>query len=390
MGIKYMNVVVLGSTGSIGTSSLEVIDNNLDDFSILLLTADSSHDLLYKQCKKYKPKYAYLENKRCSVILKELVKKNGLSTKVLDSQLELNEIIGSEEADIVIAGMVGVVGLRPVYVSIASGKKVLLANKESYVVAGEFLNSLAKSSGSTIFPIDSEHSAIHQCLEGSKRHNQDVSKILLIGSGGPFRETDLSRLKSVTPEEAVAHPVWSMGRKISVDSATMMNKGLELIEARWLFNTLNIEIIIHPEGIIHSLVEFKDKSVIAQLSLPDMKIPIAYGLGYPDRINSGSSSLDLTEISSLNFYKPDYDKFPCLKLATEAMASAGTSPAILNAANEVAVEAFLNKQISYLDIHKIISSVMDRMAINPVKELEQIFEADIQARELSLQTIKDI
>ncbi len=390
MGIKYMNVVILGSTGSIGTSSLEVIDNNRDDFSILLLTANSSHDLLFEQCKLYKPKYAYLEDRSCSITLKESIKENGLLTKVLDNQLELNEVIGSEETDIVIAGMVGVVGLRPVYTSIASGKKVLLANKESYVVAGEFLNNLAKSSGSTIFPIDSEHSAIHQCLEGSNRHNQDVSKIILIGSGGPFRETDLSLLRGVTPEEAVAHPIWSMGRKISVDSATMMNKGLELIEARWLFDSQNIEITIHPEGIIHSLVEFKDKSVIAQLSLPDMKIPIAYGLGYPNRINSGASGLDLAEIGSLNFYKPDYDKFPCLKLATQAMASAGTSPVILNAANEVAVEAFLNKQIGYLDIHKTISSVMDRMTVNPVKELEQIFEADIQARELALQTIKDI
>ena len=345
---------------------------------------------MIEQCKKYEPIFAYLENKDSSKILREGLIHSGSSTKILNSRKELNEVIAMSDTDVVVAGMVGVAGLEPVHTAIASGKRVLLANKESYVVAGELLNELAKSTGATIFPIDSEHSAIHQCLEGSLRKKDDVSRILLTGSGGPFRTTDSKLLDKITPEEAVAHPVWNMGKKISVDSATMMNKGLELIEARWLFDIDNIEIIIHPEGIIHSLVEYKDYSVIAQLSVPDMKIPIAYGLGFPDRITSGSEQLDLLKIGSLNFYEPDSNKFPCLHLSKMAMLSGGTSPAVLNAANEVAVSAFLDNRIGFLEIHDTISFVMDKIDQNSVKEIGQIVEVDLLAREMALKCIENI
>ena len=385
-----MNIVLLGSTGSIGTSTLKVIDENLNNFSLLLLSAHSNYELMIEQCKKYEPIFAYLENKDSSKILREGLVHSGSSTKILNSRKELNEVIAMSDTDVVVAGMVGVAGLEPVHTAIASGKRVLLANKESYVVAGELLNELAKSTGATIFPIDSEHSAIHQCLEGSLRKKDDVSRILLTGSGGPFRTTDSKLLDKITPEEAVAHPVWNMGKKISVDSATMMNKGLELIEARWLFDIDNIEIIIHPEGIIHSLVEYKDYSVIAQLSVPDMKIPIAYGLGFPDRITSGSEQLDLLKIGSLNFYEPDSNKFPCLHLSKMAMLSGGTSPAVLNAANEVAVSAFLDNRIGFLEIHDTISFVMDKIDQNSVKEIGQIVEVDLLAREMALKCIENI
>ncbi len=385
-----MNIVLLGSTGSIGTSTLKVIDENVNNFSLLLLSAHSNYELMIEQCKKYEPIFAYLENKDSSKILREGLIHSGSSTKILNSRKELNEVIAMSDTDVVVAGMVGVAGLEPVHTAIASGKRVLLANKESYVVAGELLNELAKSTGATIFPIDSEHSAIHQCLEGSLRKKDDVSRILLTGSGGPFRTTDSKLLDKITPEEAVAHPVWNMGKKISVDSATMMNKGLELIEARWLFDIDNIEIIIHPEGIIHSLVEYKDYSVIAQLSVPDMKIPIAYGLGFPDRIISGSEQLDLLKIGSLNFYEPDSNKFPCLHLSKMAMLSGGTSPAVLNAANEVAVSAFLDNRIGFLEIHDTISFVMDKIDQNSVKEIGQIVEVDLLAREMALKCIENI
>jgi 1-deoxy-D-xylulose-5-phosphate reductoisomerase len=275
--------------------------------------------------------------------------------------------------------MVGIAGLTSVHFAIQKGKKVLLANKESYVVAGEYLNNLCKETGATIFPIDSEHSAIHQCLN-NEGNNSGVSRIILTGSGGPFLTKDANEFSSITPEDAINHPVWSMGKKISVDSSTLMNKGLEVIEARWLFDCENIEVLIHPEGIIHSLVEFKDNSVLAQLSNPDMKIPIAYGLGYPNRINSGTNQLNLHEIKSLNFQEPDTKRFPCLKLATDLLPVGGTSFSILNASNEECVSAFLDGRISYMQIYEIISKVLDRINIKSVQSLQDIFESDKESR----------
>ena len=374
-----MNVSILGSTGSIGNSTLEVIRQNKNDFSINLLTAKTNYKLLLEQCTEFKPKFIYLEDEQSREIFETNILMNKISTCVIQSLNELEDVIGSDETEVVVAGMVGIAGLQPVHYAIQKGKKVLLANKESYVVAGEYLNSLCKETGATIFPIDSEHSAIHQCLH-NEVNTSGVSRIILTGSGGPFLNKDINDFDSITPEDAINHPVWNMGRKISVDSSTLMNKGLEIIEARWLFNCENIEVLIHPEGIIHSLVEFKDNSVLAQLSNPDMKIPIAYGLGYPDRINSGSKQLNLKEIKSLNFMEPDLEKFPCLKLAMDLLPIGGNSFSILNASNEECVDAFLEGRISYKQIYEIISKVLDRIEIKAVQSLEDIFDSDKESR----------
>ena len=374
-----MNVSILGSTGSIGNSTLEVIRQNKNDFSINLLTAKTNHKLLLEQCTEFKPEFVYLEDEQSREIFETNILMSNMSTCVIQTLNELEDVIGSNETEVVVAGMVGIAGLQPVHCAIQKGKKVLLANKESYVVAGEYLNSLCKETGATIFPIDSEHSAIHQCLH-NEVNSSGVSRIILTGSGGPFLNKDINDFGSITPEDAINHPVWNMGRKISVDSSTLMNKGLEIIEARWLFNCENIEVLIHPEGIIHSLVEFKDNSVLAQLSNPDMKIPIAYGLGYPDRINSGSKQLNLKEIKSLNFMEPDLEKFPCLKLAMDLLPIGGNSFSILNASNEECVDAFLEGRISYKQIYEIISKVLDRIEIKAVQSLEDIFDSDKESR----------
>jgi len=288
-------------------------------------------------------------------------------------------VLRSDDVDTVVAAIVGFAGLKPVYDSLINGKEVLLANKESYVVAGQFLNKIAKESNATIFPIDSEHSAIHQCLQGIE-NKQSISRIILTGSGGPFLNRDIKDFSSITPEEAVTHPVWNMGKKISVDSSTMMNKCLEIIEARWLFDIEEVDVLIHPEGIIHSLVEFKDNSVIAQLSIPDMKIPIAHALGFPEKIYSGVEKLNLAQIGKLSFESPNLNKFPALQLAQDCLQAGGSSFTILNAANEVCVDAFLEGKISYLDIHKIISKVLDKSLITDVKEVEEFFEVDKRSR----------
>ena len=374
-----MNIAILGSTGSIGHSTLEVIRQNKKDFSINLLTAKTIHKLLIEQCEEFNPEFVYLEDEQARKIFEGNVLDKRLQTCVIQSLKELEEIIGSNETNVVVAGMVGIAGLMPVHFAIQKGKKVLLANKESYVVAGEYLNNLCNETGATIFPIDSEHSAIHQCLNNGE-NNSGVSRIILTGSGGPFLNKDIEEFSSITPEQAINHPVWNMGKKISVDSSTLMNKGLEVIEARWLFDFENIEILIHPEGIIHSLVEFKDNSVLAQLSNPDMKIPIAYGLGYPNRINSGSNKLNLHEIKSLHFQEPDFNKFPCLKLAIDLLPVGGTSFSILNATNEECVAAFLDGRISYIQIYEIISKVLDRIEIKTVQSLQDIYESDRASR----------
>ena len=374
-----MNIAILGSTGSIGHSTLEVVRQNKNDFSVNLLTAKTNHKLLIEQCKEFNPTFVYLEDEQARKILEGDILDKKLQTCVIQSLKEFEEIIGSNETEVVVAGMVGIAGLMPVHFAIQKGKKVLLANKESYVVAGEYLNNLCNETGATIFPIDSEHSAIHQCLNNGE-NKSGVSRIILTGSGGPFLNKEIEEFSSITPEEAINHPVWNMGKKISVDSSTLMNKGLEVIEARWLFDFENIEILIHPEGIIHSLVEFKDNSVLAQLSNPDMKIPIAYGLGYPNRINSGSNKLNLHEIKSLHFQEPDFNKFPCLKLAIDLLPVGGTSFSILNATNEECVAAFLDGRISYIQIYEIISKVLDRIEIKTVQSLEDIYESDKASR----------
>ena len=380
------NLAILGSTGSVGKSTLEVVRRNNDKFQINLLTANKNFELMLQQMHEFEPKFIYLKDPEAQKSFIKGSKNLKLKTTLLTSEDELMDNLSSQESEIIVAAMVGVAGLKPVYHAVKNGKHILLANKESYVVAGEMLNKLSKETGSTIFPIDSEHSAIHQCLMGIE-DKRSVSRIILTGSGGPFLDRDINDFDDITPEEATAHPIWKMGEKISVDSSTMMNKCLEIIEARWLFDVKNIDVLIHPEGIVHSLVEFTDKSVIAQLSEPDMKIPIAYGLAFPERITSGSNSIDFEEFNNLSFRKPDYEKFPALGLARNCIAEGGSSFTILNAANEECVNAFLKGKIKYLDIFKIISKVLDKSSIKDVKDLNDIFESDTESRERSKELI---
>ena len=375
------NLAILGSTGSIGSSTLDVVKSNPGMFDIQLLAAKSNHPLLLEQIKLFKPNFIYLEDESSFISIKDAIKDIDQSLEVINNEKDLLSLISSNIIDTVVAAVVGIAGLNGVEAALSSGKRVLLANKESYVVAGEYLNKICKENGGLIIPLDSEHSAIHQCLSRGNQ-KEKASRIILTGSGGPFLNKKMTDLANVTMEEAIDHPIWTMGRKISVDSSTLMNKGLELIEAKWLFesDTNEIEIIIHPEGIVHSLVEFKDNSIIAQLGKPDMKIPIAYGLGFPNRINSNVESLNLSELGPLTFLDPDFDKFPCLGLATEALIAGGTAPALLNAANEVAVEAFLNESIKYLDIPRVISEVLEINEIKKVDNISSIKEVDLIAR----------
>lgn len=381
------NLSILGSTGSVGKSTLEVVRRNADKFQINLLTANTNFSLMLDQIEEFGPKFVFLEDTEAQKSLLRELEKTKINTTLLTSEDQLMEVLADNNSEIVVAAMVGVAGLKPVYHAVEHGKNILLANKESYVVAGEILNSLSSVTGSTIFPIDSEHSAIHQCLEGVK-DKDSISKLILTGSGGPFLDRDIDDFDNVTPEEAISHPIWKMGNKISVDSSTMMNKCLEIIEARWLFDIVDIEVLIHPEGIVHSIVEFTDNSMLAQMSVPDMKIPIAYGLGFPERIISGSESINLDTLRTLTFRKPDYNKFPALKLAKESIKEGGTSFAILNAANEECVEAFLKGKIAYLDIYKLIAKVLDKSDIKDVKCLDDIFQADKESRLMTREHIK--
>ena len=372
-------LAVLGSTGSIGVSTLDVVRQNKDKFNVEALIANANYQLMLDQYEEFRPKFVFLSDGNARKSFLENVRNLDKNTTVLSSEVDVESVLRSDEVNTVVAAIVGFAGLKPVYDSLINGKEVLLANKESYVVAGQFLNKIAKESNSTIFPIDSEHSAIHQCLQGIE-NKQSISRIILTGSGGPFLNRDIKDFSSITPQEAVTHPVWNMGKKISVDSSTMMNKCLEIIEARWLFDIEEIDVLIHPEGIIHSLVEFKDNSVIAQLSIPDMKIPIAHALGFPEKIYSGVEKLNLAQIGKLSFKSPNLNKFPALRLAQDCLQAGGSSFTILNAANEVCVDAFLEGKISYLDIHKIISKVLDKSLITDVKEVEEFFEVDKRSR----------
>ena len=380
------NLSILGSTGSVGKSTLEVVRRNAEKFQINLLTANTNFSLMLDQIEEFGPKFVFLEDTEAQKSLLRELEKTKINTTLLTSEDQLMEVLADKNSEIVVAAMVGVAGLKPVYHAVENGKNILLANKESYVVAGEILNSLSSVTGSTIFPIDSEHSAIHQCLEGVK-DKDSISKLILTGSGGPFLDRDIDDFDNVTPEEAISHPIWKMGNKISVDSSTMMNKCLEIIEARWLFDIVDIEVLIHPEGIVHSIVEFTDNSMLAQMSVPDMKIPIAYGLGFPERIISGSESINLDTLRTLTFREPDYNKFPALKLAKESIKEGGTSFAILNAANEECVEAFLKGKIAYLDIYKLIAKVLDKSDIKDVKCLDDIFQADKESRLMTRELI---
>ena len=383
-------LTILGSTGSIGTSTLDVVARHPDKYRVTALTAHRQVDLLFRQCIQFKPSYAVLLDEDAAARLRAMLTDAGSKTEVLCGIESLESVSVLPEVDAVMAAIVGAAGLRPTLAAAHAGKKILLANKETLVLAGNVFLDAVRAGGAVLLPIDSEHNAIFQSLP--RGYNGDmassgVRRILLTASGGPFRTLPLSALQQVTPDQACAHPNWVMGRKISVDSASMMNKGLEVIEAHWLFNApaCDIQVVVHPQSVIHSLVEYIDGSVIAQLGNPDMRTPIAYGLAYPERIDSGVAGLDLFKIGSLDFAEPDFARFPCLALAYQALRSGGTAPAILNAANEIGVAAFLDNQISFLSIAQVIGSVLDGLPVQPVNCLEDVLAADAEARRAAMQ-----
>ncbi len=387
------HITILGSTGSIGTSTLDVVARHPDRYTIVALTANSRADLLFEQCLRFKPRYAVMLDDTAAAQLRQRARAAGLATEILSGIAALEQVAVLPEVDAVMAAIVGAAGLRPTLAAARAGKKILLANKETLVMAGNVFMDAVRASGSVLLPIDSEHNAIFQALP--RGYDGDlaasgVRRILLTASGGPFRDTPLDELHDVTPEQACAHPNWVMGRKISVDSASMMNKGLEVIEAHWLFNAGadDIQVVIHPQSVIHSLVEYVDGSVLAQLGNPDMRTPIAYGLAYPQRIDAGVAPLDLFKVATLDFVAPDFARFPCLTLAYRALREAGTAPAILNAANEIAVAAFLDGQISFLSIPHVIEAVLDELSVTAVVCLDDVLGADAEARRAAQQHIR--
>ncbi len=376
-------VSILGSTGSIGTQSLEVCEKH--GFEITALAAHSSIDTLENQARKFKPKYVGIYNENKYSELKKCLADTNI--KILCGMDGLCKIASLEENDIVLNSVVGMVGLLPTLVAINSGKDVALANKETLVAGGKLVMSLAKKKNVNIYPVDSEHSAIFQCLQGNKR--EQLNKIILTASGGPFYGYSYEQLKNVTKADALCHPNWDMGNKITIDSATLMNKGLEFIEAKWLFDLKpeQIEIIVHRQSVIHSAVEYKDFAVIAQLGVPDMKIPIQYALLYPDRFECPTKQLSLTDYGTLTFAKPDYETFKCLSTAIEAISRGGAFPCLINSANEEAVKAFLNDEIEFIQIGEIVSSVLEKFEYSNISGYDDVIKADRIAREFVKNTI---
>jgi 1-deoxy-D-xylulose-5-phosphate reductoisomerase len=378
-------LTILGSTGSVGASTLDVVARHPDRFEVHALTAQSRIDTLLEQCLAFKPRIAVVLEEAAAQRLRQRLAQAGSACEIRSGAAALEEVASLREVDIVMAAIVGIAGLRPTLAAARSGKKVLLANKESLVTAGSVLMDAVRSSGATLLPIDSEHNAIFQALPRGYAGPgaAGVRRILLTASGGPFRTLPLRDLDRVTPEQACAHPNWAMGRKISVDSATMMNKGLEVIEAHWLFDApaARIEVVVHPESVVHSLVEYVDGSVIAQLGNPDMRTPIAHALGYPERIEAGVEFLDLARVGALRFERPDLERFPCLRLAYDALAAGGTAPTVLNAANEIAVEQFLAGALAFGRIPTLIEAVLGDVTPARVTGLDDIMAADRAARE---------
>ena len=384
-------ITILGATGSIGVSTLDVIDRHAREYNIFALTGNKKIPLLAEQCAKFNPKYAVVMDAEAAGELVNLLAQNHVSTEVLVGTDALASVSSHKDVDIVMAAIVGSAGLIPTLAAANAGKKVLLANKESLVMAGNLLMQAVDKSGSTLLPIDSEHNAIFQCLPRDIKNlsKGGVSKLLLSASGGPFRGWSLGDMDEVTREQACAHPNWSMGQKISVDSATLMNKGLELIEACWLFDVSydQIDIVVHPQSIIHSLVQYVDGSVLAQMGNPDMRTPIAHALAWPKRINSGVSDLNLAEIAKLDFEEPDLVNFPCLGLAYEAARVGLDAPVVLNASNEVAVQAFLDGRIGFTHIAEVVADTMARAIFKEPDSLSGVQESDKEARATSAEII---
>ncbi|MBF4207924.1 1-deoxy-D-xylulose-5-phosphate reductoisomerase [Pseudomonas donghuensis] len=381
-------ITVLGATGSIGLSTLDVIARHPDRYQVFALSGYSRLQELLALCVRHAPAFAVVPSAEAAQQLREGLAVAGLATQVLVGEEGLCQVASAAEVDAVMAAIVGAAGLRPTLAAVEAGKKVLLANKEALVMSGALFMQAVRRSGAVLLPIDSEHNAIFQCLPGDYSRGLaqvGVRRILLTASGGPFRETPMAELMDVSPEQACAHPNWSMGRKISVDSASMMNKGLELIEACWLFDARpsQVEVVVHPQSVIHSLVDYVDGSVLAQLGNPDMRTPIANALAWPERIDSGVAPLDLFAVARLDFKAPDEQRFPCLRLAREAAEAGNSAPAVLNAANEVAVEAFLQRRIRFPEIASMIEKVLDQEPVVAVESLDAVFAADQRARQLA-------
>ncbi len=377
-------ITVLGSTGSIGVSSLDVIARHPESFAVFALTAHRQVDLLIHQCLVHRPLYAVIGDAEQAANARHALRAHGLNTQILTGPQGLIDVAGASDVDIVIAAIVGAAGLRPTMAGVQAGKRILLANKESLVMAGGLFMQQVATHNATLLPVDSEHNAIFQCLPtgSTSLEKAGVKRLLLTGSGGPFRTTPLDQLAGVTPEEACAHPNWSMGRKISVDSATMMNKGLEYIEACWLFGARpeQIQILLHPQSIVHSMVEYTDGSVLAQLGVPDMRTPIAHCLAWPARAASGVPSLDFLNMPPLEFSPPSEERFPCLNLAVASFKAGGTCPAALNAANEVAVDAFLAGSLTFTQIAEVVDNVMQTWQNSEPTSLDAVECADREAR----------
>jgi 1-deoxy-D-xylulose-5-phosphate reductoisomerase len=371
-----LNLAIFGATGSVGTSTLDVVARHAGRYRLFALTAHGSADALLELCQRHRPRYAVLSGLAENAALRSRFSSHGV--ELLFGSQALEAVAGHPDTEVVMAGIVGAAGLASTLAAVRAGKRVLLANKEAMVMAGPLVTAAARASGARILPVDSEHSAVFQCFSGQKF----VSRIVLTASGGPCRATPVESLGAVTPDQACAHPNWVMGRKISVDSATMMNKGLEVIEARWLFDVApeRIEVLIHPQSIVHSLVEYADGSMIAQLSNPDMRVPIAHALAYPERMASGAQPLDLASIRHLSFEKPDLARFPCLALAYDALRAGGTAPAVLNAANEVAVEAFLSGRLAFTGIPGVIADTLASVPPRAADDLAAVMAADGHAR----------
>jgi 1-deoxy-D-xylulose-5-phosphate reductoisomerase len=388
------SITILGATGSIGRSTLDVIGQHLDKYSVFALTGQSQLKLLAQQSVEFNAKYAVVTDEASAKQLSQIIKDLKGKTEVLFGEQALCDVASSSQVQVVMAAIVGAAGLLPTLSAVESSKKVLLANKESLVMAGSIFMHAVQQHSANLLPIDSEHNAIFQCLPSNNALDSQtaVKKLILSASGGPFRTWTAEQMQSVTPEQACAHPNWSMGNKISVDSASMMNKGLECIEAKWLFDTdiKNIDVLIHPQSIVHSLVQYVDGSVLAQLGNPDMRTPIAHGLAWPERISSNVPDLDLAEIAQLTFEQPDLEAFPCLKLAYHAAEVAGDAPAVLNAANEIAVDAFLNQRLGFTDIAKVVEQTLNTFDFFEPDTLAAVQESDARARRTALLMVKQL
>jgi len=388
--VKRRRIALLGATGSVGASTLDVVARHPESFAVHALTAASRVEELADLCVRHRPQVAVIADPARLDALAAALRDRGLATQAAAGPEALAAVARAPEAEIVVSAIVGAAGLAPTLAAAQAGKQLLLANKEAVVCAGRLLMAAVEQGGGCLLPLDSEHNAIHQCLAGASAASRADARLVLTASGGPFRtRTDLA---GITPEEACAHPNWVMGRKISVDSATLMNKGLEVIEASWLFGmpAARIEVLVHPQSVVHSMVEYADGSVIAQLGTPDMRTPIAYALAWPERIDGGAPRLDLRSVGALEFSAPDLSRFPCLGYAYHALAAGGTAPAVLNAANEVAVAAFLERRLAFADIARVNAEVMAALPAAPLQSLDDALEADRAARALAARVVRTL